>query len=126
MSDQPKKRPLFQLHLSTCIVLMFVAGGLIWANLGTPVFLPPAPAEASSQTMIEHKMGIDAIEKMREYGWPAIAYTHWTYGKPPWWAYAVGSVIPIGALVDCIVAVGLLTTSYATSEWLLRRKERRP
>ena len=27
-----KRRPWFQVHLSTCVVLMFVAGGLIWAN----------------------------------------------------------------------------------------------
>jgi hypothetical protein len=26
------KLPRLQLHLSTCIVLMFVAGGLVWAN----------------------------------------------------------------------------------------------
>ena len=33
MNDAPKKRPLFQIHLSTCIILMFVAGGLMWANV---------------------------------------------------------------------------------------------
>ena len=32
MIEQAKKRPLFQIHLSTAVVLMFVAGGLIWAN----------------------------------------------------------------------------------------------
>lgn len=31
MSDKPK-RAWFQIHLSTAIVLMFVAGGLMWAN----------------------------------------------------------------------------------------------
>jgi len=29
MSNAPKKRPWFQIHLSTCVVLMFVAGGLL-------------------------------------------------------------------------------------------------
>lgn len=34
MSDVPaKKRAWFQLHLSTCVVLMFVAGALVWANV---------------------------------------------------------------------------------------------
>lgn len=37
MADAPKKRPFFQLHLSTCVVLMLVAGGLLWANL-TPKY----------------------------------------------------------------------------------------
>lgn len=31
-----KKRPWFQLHLSTCIVLMVVAGVLLWLNLRPP------------------------------------------------------------------------------------------
>jgi len=29
----PRKRPLFQFHLSTAVILMFVAGGLIWLNV---------------------------------------------------------------------------------------------
>jgi len=33
MPDAPKKRPLYQLHLSTCVVLMFVAGTMVWLNL---------------------------------------------------------------------------------------------
>ena len=32
MTDKPR-RPWFQLHLSTAIVTMFVAGGMIWANV---------------------------------------------------------------------------------------------
>ena len=32
MTDKPR-RPWFQIHLSTAIVLMFVAGGLVWANI---------------------------------------------------------------------------------------------
>src|SRR5205085_59789 len=30
---EPPPRKRFQIHLSTAIVMMFVAGGLIWANL---------------------------------------------------------------------------------------------
>ena len=33
MNETPKKRPWLQLHLSTAIVLMFVAGGIIGANV---------------------------------------------------------------------------------------------
>ena len=29
-----KKRRWFQIHLSTAIVMMFVAGGLLWINMG--------------------------------------------------------------------------------------------
>ncbi|MCK6472592.1 MAG: hypothetical protein L6R28_12680 [Planctomycetes bacterium] len=36
MTDAPpKKRPWFQLHLSTCVVLMFIAGALVGINIGT-------------------------------------------------------------------------------------------
>ena len=31
--SEPPRRKRFQIHLSTVIVLMFVAGGLIWANV---------------------------------------------------------------------------------------------
>ena len=31
--DAPKKRPWFQIHLSTAIVLMVMAGLLVWANV---------------------------------------------------------------------------------------------
>ncbi|MCY3021414.1 MAG: hypothetical protein NTW87_20560 [Planctomycetota bacterium] len=30
---RPKRRPWFQFHLSTAIVLMFVAAGLLWLNI---------------------------------------------------------------------------------------------
>jgi hypothetical protein len=36
MDEKPKKRPWFQFHLSTAVVLMFVAGGLLWANMQPP------------------------------------------------------------------------------------------
>jgi len=42
MSDAPKKRPLFQIHLSTAIVLMFVAGGLVWWHISHPLKWFPA------------------------------------------------------------------------------------
>ena len=31
--ENPPRRKRFQIHLSTAIVLMFAAGGLIWANV---------------------------------------------------------------------------------------------
>jgi len=35
MDGQPRKRAWLQFHLSTAILMMFVAGGLLWANLYT-------------------------------------------------------------------------------------------
>src|SRR5438105_4088179 len=79
MTDSPKRR-WFQIHLSTAIVLMFVAGGLLWMNLMPAQFI-----------LIENSFGIkspmnikDAINDktfreiemdrvytcINEYGWP--------------------------------------------------------
>jgi hypothetical protein len=35
MTERDSRRRWFQLHLSTCVVLMFVAGSLVWANVRT-------------------------------------------------------------------------------------------
>jgi hypothetical protein len=52
MSNAP--RLWLQLHLSTCVVLMFVAGGLMWANL--------QPRETTNR-----------LWPGTEYGWPLVA-----------------------------------------------------
>ena len=36
-----KKRPWFQIHLSTAVVLMVVAGVLVWANVTTQIYISP-------------------------------------------------------------------------------------
>jgi len=55
MSTLPR-RGRFQIHLSTAIVLMFAAGGIIWANT----------REQTSD--IE---GLDGLWHVSDYGWPA-------------------------------------------------------
>ncbi|HYG74258.1 MAG TPA: hypothetical protein VEK08_04560 [Planctomycetota bacterium] len=60
------KRRWFQLHLSTCVVLMFVAGGLIWAN-------------AQVRTQAIRTGELTAIR--HERGWPLTCWhviTDWT------------------------------------------------
>jgi hypothetical protein len=50
---QPPRRKRFQIHLSTAVVLMFVAGGIIWANARAgfvrPLSLPIPPASLHSR-----------------------------------------------------------------------------
>jgi hypothetical protein len=55
------KRPWFRIHLSTAIVLMFFAGGLIWANLITQY--------APSNVIPYFTQAFDA-----ERGWPVAYY----------------------------------------------------
>jgi len=67
---EPPRRARFQIHLSTAIVLMFVAGGLIWANVTPSVF-------EFGGTIIEKKGYLDFkgdIVRRSVFGWPWIAY----------------------------------------------------
>ena len=47
MTDAPpKRRPRFQLHISTCVVLMFVAGIVVYANVHPKTVLVTRPGSA--------------------------------------------------------------------------------
>src|SRR5258706_512202 len=68
----PRKR--FQFHLSTAIVLMFVAGALMWANM-QPHFLRPILWSANGVeeylTLSEKEFRIPNPDvSYRYYGWP--------------------------------------------------------
>ena len=66
MNREPTKRPWFQIHLSTAIVLMFVAGIIIWRNVENhrmvswkewgwpePVYYSPGPEHTSAGGIYE-------------------------------------------------------------------------
>src|SRR5437868_13219387 len=80
----PPPRKRFQFHLSTAIVMMFVAGGLIWANVrgykaehiyGT-VYVK-SPDDPSSQPVTETEflsianVNIWSGYRAYDYGWPS-------------------------------------------------------
>jgi len=50
MSDAPKKRPWFQYHLSTAVILMFVASALLWKDVHRE--LPGRGGETSAWTTV--------------------------------------------------------------------------
>jgi hypothetical protein len=62
-----KRRRFFQIHLSTCVVLMFVAGALVWENLGVNiiVFRQPTP---EADGLGQRKTGLEVGASL---GWPA-------------------------------------------------------
>ena len=97
------RRPWFQVHLSTAIVLMFVAGGLLWAN-ATP------QVEYSGNTPWEIT-----------YGWPYIFH-----GEP---GHIVANVPRYtffsNAAIDFGITIVLLIASATVCELLLRRREAR-
>ena len=66
---EPPRRSRFQMHLSTAIVLMIVAGGLFWANL----------REAHRFTLNQSVPGFlfrNEEITWSEYGWPLEAMSH--------------------------------------------------
>ncbi len=125
MSDGPKKRGLFQIHLSTAIVLMFVAGGLVAANVlpGLPRVCPTLFSDPKPGTRIP-----DVI-----YGWPFpvypvvvnVASDDGHYWEAKW--EPLDAQQPVMATVANLL-IGLLVVSAVGwySERKIRRLERRP
>ncbi len=61
--SEPRKRRWFQLHLSTCVVLMIVAGFLVFLNLDV--------------TLHYWKREIFGASGMLTRGWPVIAHVRY-------------------------------------------------
>ncbi|MCY3023976.1 MAG: hypothetical protein NTW87_33775 [Planctomycetota bacterium] len=105
MDEKPKKRPWFQFHLSTAIVLMFMAGAFLLAN--------PTPTRYGSQP---NDVG---------YGWPVVLTERSMHGDPfgpadlwPWWWYGV-------LALDVLVPMNSMILTTIAMEWLIRRRARR-
>jgi hypothetical protein len=124
MSDVPRKRPWLQFHLSTAVVLMFVAAGLLWLNImgyrsrdeyiiehGWPVVFYIEPRQS---TEVLDAAGQILIRK-RDSGEP--------YQLP---RLGVIGVSRRGIAINLGFDVLLLALSAYAAEWLIRRKERRP
>lgn len=91
-------RPWFQLHLSTAVVLMFVAGGLLWANTKRA-----SAIYGWSLSFREFRAETDA-----EAGpWYIIgAVEHWSYGN---------------LILDIVLAICLFAVTVMICEFILRR-----
>src|SRR5258708_4146262 len=106
---EPPRRMRIQIHLSTAIVLMFVAGGIIWANITPEEVRPGIPP-----TDIR---GIDAYP-FTGYGWPAVAWERWRYLKddPNEATYFVRGYY---LTFDIFVALAILFAVWFVSEHLI-------
>ena len=147
MSDVPKKRPWFQYHLSTAVVLTFVASGLLWADLQQQV---------QAEVFVSGPASYQVI-RTRSFGWPfrfrcgfrqlgtiTAAQADEVFRGGTFSAangerlqavqthnymYSSGWLTPIegGAfLVDVAFALGTLALIAIMLEWPIRRRERRP
>ena len=76
------RRKWFQIHLSTAIVLMFVAGGLIWANMETESCWYPTPLKHPDGSIDpEYKDVVKSDFVCRTWGWPGLIRIIYEYQK---------------------------------------------
>ena len=111
--DAPRKRPWFQIHLSTAVVLMVVAGVLVWANVRKPVVL------IRNSRIIE-------LDRM---GWPwnAESSIGGYLDQTPDQAIRNARLRYFGTsefYLNLITALAILTAVAVGCEYLIRRREK--
>ena len=113
--EQPaRKRPWFQFHLSTAIVLMFVAGGILWANLQERIVYE---FYADLIFCEVHGRGLPlCFQRLTSQTEGSDEVTH-LYGTMSW-RYD-------GLAVDLVLALVVLLAVGSICEWLIRRRERK-
>ena len=118
--NNPKRRAWFQLHLSTCVVLMIVAGALVWVNVVArygqfPIDRPYSGAEI-----------------YLVYGWPVVAAATFEYVRLGGVNYPANFIPPnyelewraYGFWVCGGTALGLLAGTAIVFECWMRRRDR--
>lgn len=104
------KLPRLQLHLSTCIVLMFVAGGLIWANV-------PQKRDVPLQVKTESEL----IAYFAQ-GWP-YSFRILEFVNPDVTEGYYDTRLEYAPLARNIcIALAILAATAILCEWLLRRR----
>jgi hypothetical protein len=122
MSDKPR-RPWFQIHLSTAIVLMFVAGGIGSINLRVT-------RTERTESVFSSIVGEGhADDKFTYYGWPCDSFYELSTVEKDGTEYFYDSPIrrwmPKGIIVNIFAAMISLIAVWYACEWLLRRREAR-
>ena len=127
MTDKPRS-PWFQLHLSTATVLMFVAGGLLWANVrvtkASQLVHFRSVNGPGEETIIWFSKGFPVSfdrwsptvsrDVLVLRGAPAPTFTDELYENPYTWI-----------AFDIVVSILILASVLAICEWLIRRREAR-
>lgn len=136
--EKPKRRAWLQLHLSTCVVLMVVAGVLIWSNLvghNVTYIIQTKPKATGYNRRVSYFV----------YGWPLIVWgtledvelfyeKEWHHDETEFERYSIGEkegfLIPKesmakNAFINTIVAFAIWILVALGCESLFRRRERK-
>ena len=125
MTDAPKTRPWLQFHLSTAVVLMFVAAGLLWANM-LHRHEQLNEFDACLQDMDRMMAGTAAptVTGKIAQGFPCVVLrtriVDGTSSGPLGWPEFSLSALVCDVLVGLLMLVG----TAILLEWRVRRKER--
>lgn len=115
MNDAPpKNRPWFQLHLSTCVVLMFVAGLVTWANI----------EGLGDNGWISSRARDFKNPQIEKFGWPELV----SYDIRDAEDSSLGSTTKEfmwndnGLAINCLLCLAVLGVSGFSCEYLIRRR----
>lgn len=116
MLNQPRPKR-FQIHLSTAVVLMFVAGALLWANLVPhPEYyrFPEKPTRSSGY-----------FYNSTNYGWPKrfiykSTITYFDYDQEPYGSDSSNFMDTWNFLVDTFLALAILVSVWIGLEKSIR------
>jgi hypothetical protein len=107
---EPPRRARFQIHLSTAIVLMFVAGGMMWANTTTHRTVRGVMPIAQDEGVTYHTIF------NYNYGWPFVAIVYCDLRA----SYA--ELYYVAIIANALIAISTLTTTLFVCEWQIRRR----
>lgn len=115
------KRAWFQIHLSTAMVMMIIAGGLLWLNIHPRYGQPNMAPDSVQYWGTNHPGNYDA------YGWP-MGIVEWVNAETGErsivnFRYPMFGVLPIA--VDFFLAILILFAVSRCVEYIVRRREGR-
>ena len=113
MDEKPKRRAWFQLHLSTCVVMMVVAGGAIWINI---VPYPLGYMQSANLPPLDYPVPGMAVQR----GWPS---TYYQQASDP---TRSGQWDWVNLALDAFTGIAVIITATIPYEYLLRRRARKP
>ena len=110
MSEKPKRR-VWQVHLSTAIALMFMAGGVLWINSIPDIGRNPPG-------MLKTPIEVGSHSTYIYYGWPYWCIVKEQESRNFYWTWD-------GAVPNAIVVLAVFVAVAGCFEWLIRRREGR-
>jgi hypothetical protein len=117
-------RPKLRLHLSTAIILMIVAGGLMWLNMHRRYGFPNWAPDGEQYWGTIHPSNYDA------YGWPAVIWEWYNSETDEHTIFTMRypGLIIIPFVINFVVALAILFSVGFCCEYLIhrRREARKP